>query len=118
MHSLFVQYIFLVLIILALVMIANKPAVVQQLGDISLGRAIGYALLISLVLIVARLLCTWGASTFTRLASNFITVADYEQELLIRKKAIEAALQLLDEKWVHERPHDEHLDNLFSIRGF
>ena len=171
------------------------PAVVQQLGDISLGRAIGYALLISLVLIVARLLCTLGASAFTRLASNFITVADahpgwrnplilgwsgmrgvvslaaalsipltinegqpfpyrnlilfitftvilvtlvfqgltlpwvirtvkpedkysrisdYEQELLIQKKAIETALQLLDEKYVHERAHNEHLDNLFA----
>src|SRR5687767_15495446 len=52
------------------------PAVVQQLGDISLPRAIFYALVISVVLIVTRLLCTLGASAFTRFASNFITVAD------------------------------------------
>ncbi|QDA61618.1 Na+/H+ antiporter [Hymenobacter jejuensis] len=52
------------------------PHIVQQLGDTSLGTAIGYGLLISLALIVARLLCSFGASLFTRLASHFITVAD------------------------------------------
>ena len=52
------------------------PSIIQQLGDISLGRAIGYGLAISLVLIIARLLCTFGASLFTRFASHFITVAD------------------------------------------
>lgn len=52
------------------------PAIVQQLGDISLARAIGYGLAISGVLIVTRLLCTFGASAFTRVASRFITVAD------------------------------------------
>ena len=52
------------------------PGIIRQLGNISIGRAIGYALLISLVLIIARLICTLGASLFTRLASRFITVAD------------------------------------------
>lgn len=52
------------------------PSITQEFGDISIGRAVGYALLISLVLIVARLLCTLGASVFTRVASRFITVAD------------------------------------------
>lgn len=52
------------------------PSITQQLGDISVARAVFYSLLISLVLIVARLLCTFGASLFTRLASRFITVAD------------------------------------------
>ena len=52
------------------------PDIVQQLGDISLGRAIGYGLVISFILIVGRLLCTFGASLFTRFMSNFITVAD------------------------------------------
>ena len=52
------------------------PAIVNQLGDISLGRAIGYGLAISFVLIIARLLCTLGASVFTRFMSHFITVAD------------------------------------------
>ncbi|MBD0349630.1 MAG: Na+/H+ antiporter [Flavisolibacter sp.] len=52
------------------------PFVVQQLGDISLGRAIGYGLAISVVLMIARLLCTFGASLFTRFMSHFITVAE------------------------------------------
>jgi monovalent cation/hydrogen antiporter len=52
------------------------PSIIQQLGDISLSTAIGYGLLISAVLIVARLLCTLGASLFTRFMSNFITVAE------------------------------------------
>jgi CPA1 family monovalent cation:H+ antiporter len=52
------------------------PSIVNQMGDISLLTAIGYGLTISLVLIVARLLCTLGASQFTKLMSHFITVAD------------------------------------------
>lgn len=52
------------------------PAITQQLGGIGLGQAIGYGLLVSLVLVVSRLLCALGASLFTRLASRFITVAD------------------------------------------
>ena len=52
------------------------PSIVNQLGDISLGKAIGYGLAISFTLIIARLLCTLGASVFTRIMSNFIKVAD------------------------------------------
>jgi monovalent cation/hydrogen antiporter len=52
------------------------PSIAQQLGDISLGRAIWYGLAISLLLIFTRLLCTFGASLFTRMMSQFITVAD------------------------------------------
>lgn len=52
------------------------PSIVQQLGDISLGSAIWYGLAISFALIIARFLCTFGASIFTRFASHFITVAD------------------------------------------
>ncbi len=52
------------------------PSIVQQLGDISLGRAILYGLVISFALIIARFLCTFGASLFTRFAGHFITVAD------------------------------------------
>lgn len=50
------------------------PAITGELGDVRL--AVGYALMITLVLIVARLLCTFGASAFTRFASKYITVAD------------------------------------------
>jgi monovalent cation/hydrogen antiporter len=52
------------------------PGIVDQLETISLSTAISYGLIISLVLIVARLLCTLGASVFTRFMSRFITVAD------------------------------------------
>jgi len=52
------------------------PSISKQLGDISLTRAIMYGLAISSVLIIGRLLCTFGASVFTRFMSRFITVAD------------------------------------------
>lgn len=52
------------------------PAIVQQLGDTSLATAIGYGLAISLILIITRVLCTFGASLFTRFMSHFITVAE------------------------------------------
>jgi len=52
------------------------PAITSQLGDVGLGRAIGYGLAISLVLIITRMICTFGASIFTRFMSRFITVAD------------------------------------------
>ncbi|RYE26512.1 MAG: Na+/H+ antiporter [Sphingobacteriales bacterium] len=52
------------------------PSIVSQLGDVSIGAAIGYGLAISGALMLARLLCTYGAAAFTRVASHFITVAD------------------------------------------
>ncbi len=52
------------------------PSITNQLGDIGLSKAIWYGLSISLILIVARLLCTIGASLFTRFMSHFITVAE------------------------------------------
>ncbi len=52
------------------------PSISRQLGDISLGRAIWYGLVISVVLIITRLLSTLGASLFTRVMSRFITVAE------------------------------------------
>ena len=52
------------------------PNIVRQLEDIRLSQAISYGLIISLVLIVTRLLCTLGASLFTRFMSLFITVAE------------------------------------------
>lgn len=52
------------------------PFIVQQLGDTSLQTAIWYGLIISGVLIVTRLACTFGAAMFTRLVSRLITVAD------------------------------------------
>lgn len=52
------------------------PSITQQLGNITLSKAIEYGLAISFILIIARLLCTFGASLFTRFMSHFITVAD------------------------------------------
>ncbi len=52
------------------------PSITKQLGDISIGRAIGYGLVISLILIFTRLICTFGTALFTRVMSHFITVAD------------------------------------------
>jgi CPA1 family monovalent cation:H+ antiporter len=53
------------------------PSITQQLGDdISLGKAITYGIAISLILIITRFLCTYGAVYFTRFMSRFITVAD------------------------------------------
>jgi Na+/H+ antiporter len=52
------------------------PSITQQMEDISLGSAIWYGLVISLILIFTRLLCTFGAALFTRFMSHFITVAD------------------------------------------
>jgi len=52
------------------------PSIVRQLGDTSLIKAVWYGLAISLILIIARLLCTLGAAIFTRFMSHFITVAD------------------------------------------
>jgi Na+/H+ antiporter len=52
------------------------PSITQQLGDISLGRAILYGLGISFLLIITRFICTFGASLFTTFMSHFIKVAD------------------------------------------
>lgn len=52
------------------------PSIVARLDMDSLYKAIGYGLLISVTLMVTRLLCTLGASVFTRFMSHFITVAN------------------------------------------
>ncbi|HYF33144.1 MAG TPA: Na+/H+ antiporter [Chitinophagaceae bacterium] len=51
------------------------PSITEQIG-IGLGTAIAYGLIISVILIITRLLCTLGTSYFTRFMSRFITVAD------------------------------------------
>jgi len=52
------------------------PEIIRQLGDVSLMTAIGYGVLISAVLIVLRIICTFGTSVFTVFISRFITTAD------------------------------------------
>ena len=45
-------------------------------ANISLPTAIGYGILITLVLIISRILSSYGAAIITLIARNFITVAD------------------------------------------
>ncbi len=52
------------------------PVVIKQLDGVSLTQAITYGLIISVVLIITRILCTLGGSVFTTFISRFITTAD------------------------------------------
>ncbi|MES2558376.1 MAG: Na+/H+ antiporter [Bacteroidota bacterium] len=52
------------------------PSIMAQLGDVSVAKATFYGVVISAALILTRLICALGASLFTRIMSNFITVAD------------------------------------------
>jgi len=52
------------------------PELSSKIGDVGLGKAIWYGLAISLVLIVIRMACTFGASLVTRIMSRFIKVAN------------------------------------------
>ncbi|WP_118950139.1 Na+/H+ antiporter [Taibaiella helva] len=52
------------------------PVIVAGLGNVSLGAAIGYGVLITVALVISRILCTLGASVFTVFISRYITTAD------------------------------------------
>ncbi len=52
------------------------PVIVNELGGIGVWRALGYGALITLVLIVTRMICTFGTVAFTLWIKRFITVAD------------------------------------------
>jgi Na+/H+ antiporter len=52
------------------------PVVIRGLGDRGLVSAIGYSAVISLLLIITRLGCAFGAVYFTRFISRYITTAD------------------------------------------
>lgn len=52
------------------------PVIEKDLGSVSLNQAIIYGLIISGVLIIARLLCTLGSSVFTTFISRYIKTAD------------------------------------------
>lgn len=54
----------------------DLPQITRGLEDVSLLSAIGYGLLITFVLIVSRILSSYGAVLVTLIARNFITVAD------------------------------------------
>ncbi len=52
------------------------PVIVGQLDGATLKQAIGYGLLITVLLMLARILCALGASAFTVFISRFIKTAD------------------------------------------
>ena len=52
------------------------PEITAGLGSVSTNAAIGYSVLITGVLVVGRILSSYGAVAFTLIARNFITVAD------------------------------------------
>ncbi|MDF2189120.1 Na+/H+ antiporter [Paraflavitalea sp. CAU 1676] len=52
------------------------PVVINSMGEVSLRTAIWYSAAISLLVIVLRLACTFGASVFTVWVSKYITTAD------------------------------------------
>jgi CPA1 family monovalent cation:H+ antiporter len=52
------------------------PVIIQGFGEASLGEAIKYGLIISVVVIITRIASTIGSSIFTVFISRFITTAD------------------------------------------
>lgn len=52
------------------------PVVIKDLGEVSLRTAIWYSAIISILVIVLRIACTFGASAFTVWISRYITTAD------------------------------------------
>lgn len=74
--NVWVNFVFVLNGLIFLLIGLQLPTIAQQLGDISLGKAIWYGLAISFVLIITRFLCTFGASLFTRFISRYIKVAD------------------------------------------
>lgn len=54
----------------------DLPEITADLDGVSLFSAVGYGLLVTLVLIITRLLSAYGAIVVTMIARNFITVAD------------------------------------------
>ncbi|MGO4771234.1 Na+/H+ antiporter [Flavobacterium sp. W22_SRS_FK3] len=54
----------------------DLPQITKGLEEVSLPSAIGYGVVITLVLIISRILSSYGAVVVTLIARNFITVAD------------------------------------------
>jgi CPA1 family monovalent cation:H+ antiporter len=52
------------------------PYIITEVEEVSLAQAIGYGIAISVVLMITRLCCAFGASAFTRFIGRYITVAD------------------------------------------
>lgn len=54
----------------------DLPQITNGLEEVSISTAIGYGVIITFVLIVSRMLSSYGAVIVTLIARNFITVAD------------------------------------------
>ncbi|RNA62229.1 Na+/H+ antiporter [Chryseobacterium nematophagum] len=54
----------------------DLPEIISGLEGVGLSSAIGYGVLITLVLIIVRILSSYGAVVITLIARNYITVAD------------------------------------------
>lgn len=54
----------------------DLPQITAGLEDVSVSSAIGYGVIITIVLIVARMISSFGAVIITQIAKHFITVAD------------------------------------------
>jgi CPA1 family monovalent cation:H+ antiporter len=54
----------------------DLPQITSGLGDVSMGKAIWYGVLVTLVLVVGRLIAAYGAVVVTLIMRNFITVAE------------------------------------------
>ncbi|GEP51021.1 Na+/H+ antiporter [Flavobacterium noncentrifugens] len=52
------------------------PEITSGLGEVSISAAIGYSILVTAVLIIGRILSSYGVVAFTLIAKHFITVAD------------------------------------------
>lgn len=54
----------------------DLPQITNGLAEVSIATAVGYGVIITLVLIISRMLSSYGAVVVTLIARNFITVAD------------------------------------------
>ncbi len=77
-HSFWQSFVFLLNGLVFMMIGLDMPEIVSGLKKEGIGlyQAMGYGLLITLVLILGRLLAAYGAVFVTKIASHFITVAD------------------------------------------
>src|SRR5215217_6568963 len=130
MHSIFIEYVYLKLIILALVMIANKlrPAypIVLVLGGLALSFTTKFSniiidrnLILFITFIVILVTLVFQGLTLpwvirkVKPDDKYTSISEHDQELIIQKKIAKVSLQFLEQKYGDERVQNEHLENLF-----
>jgi monovalent cation/hydrogen antiporter len=77
-HNVWQSFVFLLNGIVFLLIGLDLPEITEALKaeGIAMHQAIGYGLLVTAVLIVVRIICSFGAVLVTKIASRFIQVAD------------------------------------------